>query len=64
MTHQTISPNTSEVVTTFPGATLEEVDATIAAAHAAFLAWREISFSARTAVLAKAAEFLRADKRR
>ncbi|MFM9917928.1 NAD-dependent succinate-semialdehyde dehydrogenase [Lacisediminihabitans sp. H27-G8] len=64
MTYQTINPYTNETVATFADATLEEVDAAIAAAHSAFLAWRETPFSTRTAVLAKAAELLRADKRR
>jgi succinate-semialdehyde dehydrogenase/glutarate-semialdehyde dehydrogenase len=64
MTYQTINPYTNETVATFADATLEEVDAAIAAAHGAFLAWRETPFSTRTAVLAKAAELLRADKRR
>jgi succinate-semialdehyde dehydrogenase/glutarate-semialdehyde dehydrogenase len=64
MTYQTINPYTNEVVATFPDATVEEIDAAIAAAHSAFLAWRETPFSTRTAVLAKAAELLRADKRR
>jgi succinate-semialdehyde dehydrogenase/glutarate-semialdehyde dehydrogenase len=64
MSYQTINPYTNETVATFPDATKEEVDAAIAAAHEAFLSWRDTSFSARTAVLAKAAELLRADKRR
>jgi succinate-semialdehyde dehydrogenase/glutarate-semialdehyde dehydrogenase len=64
MTYQTINPYTNEVVATFPDATVEEIDAAIAAAHSAFLAWGETPFSTRTAVLAKAAELLRADKRR
>jgi succinate-semialdehyde dehydrogenase/glutarate-semialdehyde dehydrogenase len=64
MSYQTINPYTNEVVATFPDATKEEVDAAIAAAHNAFLSWRETPFSTRTAVLGKAAELLRADKRR
>ncbi|MHC5794932.1 NAD-dependent succinate-semialdehyde dehydrogenase [Lacisediminihabitans sp. FW035] len=64
MTYQTINPYTNEVVATFPDATKEEVEAAIAAAHEAFLSWRETAFSTRTAFLAKAAELLRADKRR
>jgi succinate-semialdehyde dehydrogenase/glutarate-semialdehyde dehydrogenase len=64
MAYQTINPYTNEVVATFPDATKEEVDAAIAAAHEAFLSWRKSSFSTRTSVLAKAAELLRADKRR
>jgi succinate-semialdehyde dehydrogenase/glutarate-semialdehyde dehydrogenase len=64
MTYQTINPYTNEVVATFPDATKEEVDTAISAAHSAFLSWRETPFSTRTAVLAKAAKLLRADKRR
>ncbi|MBK4349044.1 NAD-dependent succinate-semialdehyde dehydrogenase [Lacisediminihabitans changchengi] len=63
MTYQTINPYTNKVVATFPDATKQEVDAAITAAHDAFLTWRETPFSTRTAVLAKAAELLRADKR-
>jgi succinate-semialdehyde dehydrogenase/glutarate-semialdehyde dehydrogenase len=64
MTYQTINPYTNEVVATFPDATKEEVDAAIAAAHETFLSWRETPFGERTAFLAKAAQLLRADKRR
>jgi succinate-semialdehyde dehydrogenase/glutarate-semialdehyde dehydrogenase len=64
MAYQTINPHTNEVVATFPDATNEEVDSAITAAHEAFLSWRETPFSTRTAVLAKAAGLLRADKRR
>jgi succinate-semialdehyde dehydrogenase/glutarate-semialdehyde dehydrogenase len=64
MSYQTINPYTNETVATFPDATKEEVDAAIAAAHGAFLSWRDTPFPTRTAVLAKAAELLRADKRR
>jgi succinate-semialdehyde dehydrogenase/glutarate-semialdehyde dehydrogenase len=64
MTYQTINPVTNEVVATFPDASKEEVDAAIAAAHEAFLSWRESAFSTRTAFLAKAAALLRADKKR
>jgi succinate-semialdehyde dehydrogenase / glutarate-semialdehyde dehydrogenase len=64
MAYQTINPYTNEVVATFPDATKEEVDAAIAAAHEAFLSWRHSPFSSRTTVLAKAAELLRADRRR
>ncbi len=64
MTYQTINPYTNEIVATFPDATKEEVDAALAAAHDAFLSWRDTPFPARTAMLAKAAELLRAEKRR
>ena len=64
MTYQTINPYTNEVIATFPDATKDEVDAAITAAHAAFLSWRDTPFSTRTAVLSKAADLLRADRRR
>ncbi|AMM20976.1 succinate-semialdehyde dehydrogenase [Frondihabitans sp. PAMC 28766] len=64
MTYQTINPYTNEIVASFDDATTEEVDAAIGAAHDAFLSWRETPFSERTAVLAKAATLLRADRRR
>lgn len=64
MTYQTINPYTNEVVATFPDATKAEVDTAIAAAHTAFLSWRDTPFSARTAVLGRAAALLRADRRR
>jgi succinate-semialdehyde dehydrogenase/glutarate-semialdehyde dehydrogenase len=64
MTYQTINPYTNDVVATFPDATKEEVDAAITAAHDAFLVWRDTPFATRTAVLAKAADLLRAEKRR
>ncbi|AMM22711.1 succinate-semialdehyde dehydrogenase (plasmid) [Frondihabitans sp. PAMC 28766] len=64
MTYQTINPYTNEIVASFDDATIEEVDAAIGAAHDAFLSWRDTPFSERTAVLAKAAALLRAEKRR
>ncbi len=64
MTYQTINPYTNEVVATFPDATQKDVDAAIAEAHEAFLSWRRSPFATRTAVLAKAAELLRADRQR
>ncbi|MBB2976168.1 acyl-CoA reductase-like NAD-dependent aldehyde dehydrogenase [Microbacterium endophyticum] len=64
MAYQTINPYTNELVADFPDASKPEVDAAITAAHEAFLSWRTTPFSTRTAVLAKAAELLRAEKRR
>jgi succinate-semialdehyde dehydrogenase/glutarate-semialdehyde dehydrogenase len=64
MTYQTVNPYTNETVATFPDATKEEVDLAIAAANEAFVSWRETPFSTRTAVLAKAATLLRAERRR
>jgi len=62
--YQTINPYTNELVATFPDATEEEVDLAIAAAYDAFLSWRRTPFATRTQVLAKAADLLRADRRR
>ncbi len=64
MTYQTINPYTNEVVATFPDATQKDVDTAIAEAHEAFLSWRRSPFATRTAVLAKAADLLRADRQR
>lgn len=59
MTYATTFPFTGEVLKTFPDATDCEVKGAIAAAHDAFLAWRETSFAARGAILQKAADLLR-----
>jgi succinate-semialdehyde dehydrogenase/glutarate-semialdehyde dehydrogenase len=64
MAYQTINPYTNEVVATFADATQQEVDLAIDQAYGAFLTWRHSSFSARTAVLARAAKLLRTDRRR
>jgi succinate-semialdehyde dehydrogenase/glutarate-semialdehyde dehydrogenase len=48
----------------FPDATDAEVSRAIAAAHEAFLAWRETSFSERGGILQKAADILRRDSDR
>jgi succinate-semialdehyde dehydrogenase/glutarate-semialdehyde dehydrogenase len=64
MTYQTINPYTNETLATFPDATKAEVDQAIAAAHEAFLSWRETPFATRTGVLAKAATLLRDERRR
>ncbi|ACM39508.1 MULTISPECIES: NAD-dependent succinate-semialdehyde dehydrogenase [Rhizobium/Agrobacterium group] len=61
MTYATTYPYTGEVLKTFPSATNAEVAQAIDAAHAAFLSWREASFTERGAVLQKAADLLRKD---
>lgn len=61
MPYASVNPYTGETVKTFPDATDAEVDQAIAAAHAAFLAWRERDFAGRGAILQKAADLLRKD---
>ena len=52
--------DTGETLKTFPDATDAEVEQAIAAAHEAFLSWRERSFTERGAILQRAADLLRA----
>ncbi len=61
MTYQTINPYTGETLASFPDATDDEVRAAIAAAHEAFLAWRQTSFAERGRILQTAADILRRD---
>ena len=61
MAYQTTNPFTGEVLKTFPDATDAEVSQAIEHAHAAFLAWRETSFSERARVMRNAASLLRQD---
>jgi succinate-semialdehyde dehydrogenase/glutarate-semialdehyde dehydrogenase len=59
MAYATTNPYTGEVLKTFPNATDAEVDQAIAAAHAAFLSWRNTSLAQRAKVMHAAAEILR-----
>lgn len=59
MAYATTNPYTGELIKTFPEATDAEVSAAIDNAHQAFLSWRETPFSARRAVMQKAADILR-----
>lgn len=61
MAYATINPFTGETLATFPDATDDEVRAAIAAAHDAFLVWRETPFAERARVLQNAADLLRRD---
>lgn len=63
MAYQTVNPYTNELVREFATATDEEVDAAIGAAHEAFRSWRNVAVKDRVAVLARAAELLRENKR-
>lgn len=60
MAYATINPYTGETLKTFSDATDAEVEQAIAAAHEAFLSWRERSFTERGAILQRAADLLRA----
>ena len=62
MTYQTVNPYTNELVASYQYATEAEIDATIERAHEAFLNWRTTGSAARSKVLTRAAELLRADK--
>ncbi|KAG8148654.1 NAD-dependent succinate-semialdehyde dehydrogenase [Burkholderia catarinensis] len=61
MTYATTNPYNGEILKTFPYATDAEVAGAIDKAHAAFLSWRETSFSIRAEILQKAAQLLRRD---
>lgn len=61
MAYATVNPYTGETLATFPDATDAEVEAAIAAAHAAFLDWRETPFARRADVMRAAAKILRRD---
>lgn len=61
MAYATINPFTGETLATFKDATDAEVRAALAAAHQAFLGWRQTSFAERGRILQKAADLLRAN---
>jgi succinate-semialdehyde dehydrogenase / glutarate-semialdehyde dehydrogenase len=61
MAYATVNPYTGKTVATFPDATDAEIETAIAAAHAAFLGWRETSFATRAEVMRNAARILRRD---
>jgi succinate-semialdehyde dehydrogenase/glutarate-semialdehyde dehydrogenase len=64
MQYATVNPYTGKTVKTFDFATDAQIDAALATAHQAFLAWRETSLESRAALLQRAADLLRADARR
>ncbi|AGP30396.1 NAD-dependent succinate-semialdehyde dehydrogenase [Corynebacterium terpenotabidum] len=63
MAYATTNPYTGDIVKTFDTATPEQIDAAITTADATFRTWSTTPVEQRTAVLAKAAEILRANKR-
>jgi len=56
---QSTNPATGETLETFPESGPQQVERILAAASAAFLEWRDVSFAARAAPMRKAAELLR-----
>ncbi|KDB09290.1 Succinate-semialdehyde dehydrogenase (NAD(P)(+)) [Burkholderia sp. lig30] len=59
MAYASINPYTGELIKTFPDATDAQVNEAIEKAHHAFLAWKELSFAQRGAILQRAADLLR-----
>ncbi|MEI6361582.1 MAG: aldehyde dehydrogenase family protein [Actinomycetes bacterium] len=57
--HDVINPATETVVATVPSASIEEADAAIARAHAAFPAWREVAPADRSAMLRRFSDIVR-----
>jgi succinate-semialdehyde dehydrogenase/glutarate-semialdehyde dehydrogenase len=62
MSIQSINPATGQVLETFTDASAADVERALAAAHRAFLAWRDVPFSTRAQHMQKAAGILRGRK--
>ena len=58
MTIESVNPTTNELIKRYPEMTSKEVSEAVAAAHCAFLAWREVPFSERASLMKRAAEGL------
>ena len=56
---QSVNPATGEIVETFAETTPQELERIVAAAHRAFLEWRDVAVSARTEPMRRAASLLR-----
>ena len=59
---QSINPATGEVLETFPTSSPQDIERSVAAAHAAFLEWRDVGFAPRAESMRKAAALLRGRK--
>lgn len=53
--YQVVDPSTGEVVETYPTATDAEVEAALTAAHAAYVAWRDVPIAERAEVVKRVA---------
>ena len=62
MSIQSINPATGEVLETFEETSHQQLDRTLAAAHATFLGWRAVPFAQRTQRMHEAARLLRTRK--
>ena len=62
MAIESVNPATGEILETFRESTREDVDRMLAAAHAAFLEWRDTRFAARAKNMRQAATMLRTRK--
>ncbi|MDX6231431.1 MAG: succinate-semialdehyde dehydrogenase / glutarate-semialdehyde dehydrogenase [Nocardioidaceae bacterium] len=54
--YQSVNPTTGEIVRTFDTATDDEVEDTVASAHRAYLAWREVPISERAKIVKRVGE--------
>src|SRR2546422_10213395 len=59
MAIQSVNPTTSEVLETFDEHSRQDVERILAAAHAAFLEWRDTRYAARAQSMRQAATTLR-----
>jgi succinate-semialdehyde dehydrogenase/glutarate-semialdehyde dehydrogenase len=59
---QSINPASGEVLETFPATGAHDIERSVAAAHAAFLEWRDVPFATRAESMRKAAALLRGRK--
>jgi len=59
---QSINPATGQVFETFPTSSPQDIERSVAAAHAAFLEWRDVGFATRAESMRKAAALLRGRK--
>ena len=63
MAYATTNPYTGETIKTFDTATPEEINQAISSTDAAFREWSQTPIEDRAALLSRAAEILRANKR-
>jgi len=60
MAYVSVNPNDGKTVKTFPELTDEQLDAKLATASKTYAVWKKTSYAARTAIMAKAGELMRA----
>ncbi|HUK64382.1 MAG TPA: aldehyde dehydrogenase family protein, partial [Dongiaceae bacterium] len=62
MSIQSINPATGQILQTFQESSAPEIERALAAAHGAYLAWRDVPFATRALHMGKAAGLLRGRK--